>query len=277
MASKEYQLIALDMDGTVLNDRKQLTANVEAAIHDALAAGKEVVFCTGRSYAEMRQVLKSFPDMHYLLGESGALLYDVRHERVLSHVTVDPSFVEKMRPHVENRDICPYLFSNGESYLHPDQADRLAYYEMPAYANTIPKVAGRVDNIYEEAQSGRLPAEKFCLFHHSVEDRDTTWKLLGHLLDEVEAVDSEISSLEITAKGVSKGYGLKRLSELTGIRTEEMIMVGDADNDLEGIRAVGLGIAMGNANARVKAAAKVAVRDNNHDGVAQAIREYLLG
>ena len=70
---KEYRAAALDMDGTALNDRKELAPETRAAIHDALSAGKEVIFCTGRSYAEMEDTLREFPDMHYLCGESGGL------------------------------------------------------------------------------------------------------------------------------------------------------------------------------------------------------------
>ena len=55
--STKYQLIALDMDGTVLNDRKEIDAETRSAIHEALTAGVEVVFCTGRSFSEMRDIL----------------------------------------------------------------------------------------------------------------------------------------------------------------------------------------------------------------------------
>ena len=81
--SRKYQLIALDMDGTVLNDRKEIDAETRSAIHEALTAGVEVVFCTGRSFSEMRDILKEFPDMHYLCGESGALVLDLQKGETL--------------------------------------------------------------------------------------------------------------------------------------------------------------------------------------------------
>ena len=80
---KTIRLIALDMDGTVLTDEKQIDEQTSRAIHDALAEGIEVIFCTGRSYMEMKDILADFPDMHYLCGESGGLIFDSVSEKVL--------------------------------------------------------------------------------------------------------------------------------------------------------------------------------------------------
>ena len=74
----DYQLLALDMDGTVLASDKTITPRTQMAIHRALAAGKEVLFATGRAPAEMREHLKNFPDMHYVICLAGATVVDLR-------------------------------------------------------------------------------------------------------------------------------------------------------------------------------------------------------
>ena len=87
---------------------------------------------------------------------------------------------------------------------------------------------------------------------------------------------SEISSLEISAQGVDKGVGLKKLCEYLDIPIDQTIAVGDADNDLGALKYAGLAIAMGNANEHVKKIADVIVADCDHEGCAEAIETYLL-
>lgn len=72
MKEQSYQLIALDIDGTLLNTNKEITPDTEAAVHRAFAAGKEVVLSTGRSFAELAEILDTFPEMRYGICESGA-------------------------------------------------------------------------------------------------------------------------------------------------------------------------------------------------------------
>ena len=93
----------------------------------------------------------------------------------------------------------------------------------------------------------------------------------------VEMARSEVSSLEFSPQGVTKATGLLALADLLGIDRAATIAVGDADNDLDMLRAAGLGVAMGNANERAREAADVTVADNDHDGCAEAIRRFLLG
>jgi hydroxymethylpyrimidine pyrophosphatase-like HAD family hydrolase len=89
-------------------------------------------------------------------------------------------------------------------------------------------------------------------------------------------VDANISALEFSPAGVSKGSGLKNLAGLLGISTDEIIMVGDAPNDMEGLKTAGFAVAMGNAPEDVKEICDTVVADNNHDGCAEAIRRFLL-
>ena len=79
----KYSLIALDVDGTALNDDKYLLPGTVRAVNDALESGVEVIFCSGRSPAEMREYFASFPKMRYFVGECGGLIYDLKNEKPL--------------------------------------------------------------------------------------------------------------------------------------------------------------------------------------------------
>ena len=93
----------------------------------------------------------------------------------------------------------------------------------------------------------------------------------------VEATSSLGCNLELNAPGVTKGQALLTLAGTLGYSREQVMACGDSDNDLAMIKAAGLGVAMGNAEPEVKAAADVIVSDNNHDGVAEAIHRFILG
>ena len=274
---KEYKVIALDMDGTALTDQKVVDEETKEAIHVALMAGKEVVFCTGRSYAEMREILQDFPDMHYLCGENSALIYDLVHKRPVKMASVSYEYIEKIFELIKGRDIMPLIFSGGEAYVNEGQSLRLEHYEIGWLQPGIIKVGTIVANAFEEIKKNHGNIEKICLFHTSVEERAKTWEMLNKANLPLTYANSEVSSLEITPLNMDKSKGLEFLGETLEIPVEEMIMVGDADNDLPALKKAGLAVAMGNANEHVKEIAHVQVADNNHHGCAEAIYKYLLG
>ena len=86
----------------------------------------------------------------------------------------------------------------------------------------------------------------------------------------------EETSLEITAKNVDKGKGLSELAKYLGINMSQTIGIGDADNDISFLKVVGLPIAMGNANNKVKELCKVITDDNDHDGISKSIYKYCI-
>lgn len=267
-----YKLIALDMDGTVLNDKKQITEKTEAAIHDALKKGVEVVFCTGRSLAGMRDILKAFPDMHYLSGESGGLIYDLKEKRPVRQVTFPAEVVRAIRDAAKGEDLMPCVFSNGEGLVNKKDVTRMDVYYMGQYQEMYERVATLFDDVLDTMVEENRPAEKINLYCSSVELRERMYETLKAQNLEAELVYSEITSLETSPKGLSKAQALRSLCEIMDITLEEVVMVGDADNDLAALKVAGLPIAMGNANEHVKEVSRIQVADNNHDGCAQAIR-----
>lgn len=274
---KEYHVIALDMDGTALNDKKEMGLRTKNAIHKALAVGKEVVFCTGRSYAEMEEMLGEFPEIHYLCGESGALLYDLKKSCPLKLISLREREILCIRKTIAGRDIMPHFISEGRSIVNSSQLRRMEYYQMGAYQPAYLRTAMEVEDVFGMAEQEKCSVEKINLFHTNPSEREKTREALRQQHLSLTMVDSELSSLECTRQGVSKATGLTALCKELGISLDQVIMVGDSDNDYEALQAAGLAVAMGNANERVKALCDVQVADNNHDGCAQAIEQYLLG
>lgn len=271
-----YDLIAMDMDGTVLNSRKEITKEVAQSIHRVLKCGKEAVFCTGRAHAEMGSFLDAFPDMHYLIAESGAYVYDLQAHTLLFHAVIPHEDLVKIFEVVGDRDIMPAVFSDGRYVANEDQIDRLAHYQMAPYAKSTGEIADTVKNLQDEVLVNHIPVEKLNLYHTSPGDRERTMKMLKERGVGVALVYSEVSSLECSPPGIDKGTALEKLSHSVGLAPERIIMVGDADNDLAALRFAGMAVAMGNANSNVQRACGMIVADNDHDGCAQAIRELML-
>ena len=92
----EYRLLAVDMDGTVLNSEKKISHRTDAAIRKAMTQGKEVLFATGRCPAEVRRELKIYPEMSYVLCLSGALVLDLKKGKAMTNVTIPRSLTERI-------------------------------------------------------------------------------------------------------------------------------------------------------------------------------------
>lgn len=274
--SKRYELIALDMDGTVLNDEKQIDPVTKAAIEKALSLGKHVVFCSGRSYAEMKDITDMF-SMTYLCGESGALIYNLKSNCEARALKMEPKTVRQLIDLFRDKDVMFMAVSKGYDHCQADQLQKLDYYQMDMYTELFTRTSTLEENIIEFMEENIGDLERLLVFHTSPEERDKTLAQVKELGINITTTYSEISALECSPLGVNKAKGLEMLCEEIGINMDQTIMVGDAFNDMPAIQAAGLGIAIGNALDEVKEVADVVVADNNHSGCAEAINKYLLG
>ena len=268
-----YQLIALDLDGTLLNSRKELPDDAIQAIRKVCAAGKTVVFDTGRAIPELEEQIALLPEVRYAIFCSGAGLYDTREKKAFSLQPIPDEQTKRILSVARTKDIMPQLVLADRDVIQASQMELLEHYNMGVYRPMYEKAMTLVPDIYEFAESCTEPFLKINLYHAEVEERIRTRAQLE--TPELELVYSEISSLECSAEGVSKGSGLERLCGLLDIPMEACIAVGDADNDIPMLRAAGLGVAMGNAPEYVKTAAGRIVSDQDHGGCAEAVMMLL--
>ncbi len=270
----KYELIGLDMDGTLLNSEKKITPGVVLAIKEAIANGKHVALSTGRGVAEIAEYREQLKDMEYAILESGALVYNLKKDEMISVVDLDETIVDKVFDAVKDKDVFVHLISQGRSVSAEELIPKMDKYHMGVYIPLYDRVSTKVDDTIKFHYEDKQGIEKINLYHTTPQDREDTKRKLQGL--PVEMLDAEETSLEISPLGVTKGFGLKKLCEYLNIGIEQSIAVGDADNDLDILKTAGLAIAMGNANENAQKIADVKVADNDHDGVAEAIYKYLL-
>lgn len=270
-----YQLMAVDMDGTLLNSQKQIAPRDAEALNRALDQGKQVVFSTGRCIAELEGFFPLFPRMRYVLGESGALIYDLRERRALYRQSFAPELVEELWQRVGHRDLMPQLLTDNGTVMRQWDVDHLERYHMSHYRRHFVETGGIVDDVWAVGLArGWQDIDKICLFHRSPEERALSREALADL--PLALVDAEETSLEVSPLDVDKGRGLGILCRHLGLSPEETIAVGDSYNDLSILRAAGLAVAMGNSVEAVRDVCGAVVADNDHCGVAEAAERFLL-
>ncbi len=268
-----YRLIATDMDGTLLNDKKCISDRNAAAVNKALAAGKHVVFSSGRCIAEMESFFALFPQMRYVICESGAGVYDIKKDTYIFHKTIDPEYVREIFAAVENRQIMIQVMMEGKNVLSRVDLENLERYHMEQYRDNFRQNAFPVEYSPAYCASHDYPAAKICLYHTNTQERIVTRQRLSHL--PLSLAYSEATSLEISPEGIDKGVGLSALCRHLNINENDCVVLGDFYNDIPILKKAGLAVAMGNAIPAVKEICQLVVADCNHSGPAEAIEKIL--
>ena len=270
----EYRLIALDMDGTVLDSKKKISPRTADAMKQAMESGKEVVFATGRCPSEMTEYISAFPEMKYAMCLSGALIFDVKTAKSLSAVTISRDMAEQVLNLAEKLDVMINIYAGPDVFVEKRRQGNMEYFNCQCFAALYDNCAVWVDDIREVLELRGDQIYKINLYCHD----DQNWKKAAEILEclPLNYASGIPLNFEISPLGVNKGVGLKTLSLITGVPLSGMIAVGDEQNDLEMIRTAGLGVAMGNATDEVVAVADAMTADCDHDGVASVIEMCLL-
>jgi Cof subfamily protein (haloacid dehalogenase superfamily) len=274
-----YRLLAIDIDGTLINSRHELTPVVRAALARAGEAGIHVVLATGRRYSHALPLVQSLEIDVPLVTASGALIKDPIDHRTLFKANFEPQALLEALQTVDRSGfdpvVCADTFADGFDYYlaRPEvRTPELAYY--------LDKNPGR-GRLWPELLSSPPPGI-FSVFstgtHEQMQTVDAALhsalpgKLHTHVLRPPKYVGY---FTEIAPAGVTKWSAIQRLARDWGIAEDEICAVGDDVNDIPMIRQAGLGVAMGNALPAVKAAADRIAPGHDEDGLAMVV-EWLL-
>lgn len=267
-----YKLIALDIDGTLLNSKKEITPKTLEAINKAINDGIEIIISSGRCLPELTDILEQIPNIRYLIMTSGAMVYDFKDKKEIYSNQLSIDMIQTILTVSKERDMLVHLLTD-QSIVEKDKGHRLVDYGMGVYQPMYNAIATFVDDIYDHFNQINKPLEKLNLYHRTVEDREHSLSKLKDL--DISLKYAEGTSLECSALNINKGTGLQKLCEYLNIDIQDTIAIGDADNDLEILEVAGLSVAMGNASNHIKELADVITLDNDHDGIAKIIEEYI--
>lgn len=269
----KYKLIAFDMDGTLLNSTKQIDPETLQAIKKADEAGKIVSLSTGRCMPELDEYIGKIEGLKYIIADSGAFIYEVATGKTIYKKSLAPEIVQSIFNQTTGMDILFQIHSD-KAIVERDKQAKMEYYQIGVYRKLFDEIMVKVEDIRDYFKKNHPPVYKFNLFSPDTEQRELLKNMFTRL--PIQMCYSEVTSLECSPMGISKGTGLIKLCEYLNISVRETIAVGDADNDLDILRIAGLSVAMANGNENVKKAADVIVSDNDHCGCKEAIDRYLM-
>ena len=270
----KYSLIALDIDGTLLNSELKLPEGNREAIRRAHDAGKHVVLSTGRCLSELRDLMKELPEIRYIVCENGCCVYDCKYEHTIH---VDPVPYEEVCNilNVMRKEKAVFqIFQDNQSYFDQKDDSWTHACRVANYREVFRRFSVFDAKFFENYEEKRFRIEKINIYFENARDRDRVKQLLADR--PLSISDSLGYMIEIVSDKADKGRGLQKLCDHLKLPIEETIAVGDSMNDVEILKAAGFSAAMGNACSEAKAAADFITYDCDHDGVANVIDKYLL-
>ena len=268
------RLLSVDVDGTLINNKNEVTEATAAALRRAMDAGIVVALNTGRDLSESGLVLERIPGIPYLMGCTGAYLMDLRSgERLTSHA-MEAGLAREVYEILRRYDVLTNVFMDDLVYNRCKDLRDFARFYPQVYADIFARHVG-VDDLGALLAARERPVDKFYTMFADEDERTEAHEALKKL--PVFLTCAAFSDLETVAPDANKGRILLELAERLGIRPEETAAIGDSGNDVPMLRAAGVGAAMDNARPDVKAAADLVVPDNEHDGVAWVVDRILKG
>lgn len=265
-----YKLIALDMDGTLLNEAKEITKENYAAIQDAKANGKKVILATGRPLAGVQRYLEHLDlisDDDYVVAFNGALVQKTKSGEIISKTPLSMEDYQYLYETSQKLDV--HIHALTDSYVTTPVNNE--YTKIEAEINQIPIIEKPLSEIGKDETIVKV------MF---IDDPEKLDKAIANMPKEINDKYTVLRSmpffLEFLDKRVNKGYGVSQVTKALGIDSKHVICVGDAGNDVDMIEYAGLGVAMGNAFEEVKEIANYVTLSNEESGVAHVIKKFMI-
>nr|WP_281350094.1 Cof-type HAD-IIB family hydrolase [Alkalibaculum sporogenes] len=257
-------MIAVDLDGTLLNDSLALTDLNKAAICNLLDKGIHVVFSTGRTYQAAKQYAEEFVYDMPLITYNGALIKRTYSEEILFSKKIAYSNTKEILRIGEANSIYTKMYIDDVLYVKEESEQTIKFVKNHKINY---KVVGKLsENIHKEPY--------MIVFI----DHENRIKTIRAEIDKYTVLPYTLStpySLEFLPDGISKGEGLRRVAKSLKIRKKEILAIGNSLNDLDMLRWAGIGVAMNNSDIELKEHWNLISKyNNNENGVAKIIQEY---
>lgn len=273
--TRDIQLVAIDLDGTLLRDDKSLSQENVDAIKDAIEQGVQVVICTGRTLPSIQYLSKQLPQGHgdeYLILQNGAVIHqlpdlNIVHETILTES--DRQAIYDVFKEYRSEEVQMVAFDPDKLYLVDDETANPTVVQDAKTLSTDITLASfeeikNLDTLY-----------KIVVFGGVEFIDDYLEKIPNDLYEQVHIVRSLPVAIEFIPKLANKANGLNALIQQLDIKAENIMTIGDELNDYEMVKMAGLGVAMENGHPEVKRVADELTLTNNENGVAHAIRKFV--
>ncbi|MGG1015466.1 phosphatase YwpJ [Bacillus subtilis] len=284
------KLIAIDLDGTLLNSKHQVSLENENALRQAQRDGIEVVVSTGRAHFDVMSIFEPLGIKTWVISANGAVIHDP-DGRLYHHETIDKKRAYDILSWLESENYYYEVFTGSAIYT-PQNGRELLDVELDRFRSanleadlSVLKQAAEVQysqsgfayiNSFQELFEADQPIDFYNILGFSFfkEKLEAGWKRYEHAED-LTLVSSAEHNFELSSRKASKGQALKRLAKQLNIPLEKTAAVGDSLNDKSMLEAAGKGVAMGNAREDIKSIADAVTLTNDEHGVAHMMKHLL--
>jgi Cof subfamily protein (haloacid dehalogenase superfamily) len=273
---KMYKLIAIDLDGTLLNSKKRISETNIKYIKEVIEKEVKVVVCSGRIYAGAKIFARQISVNDTLIACNGAIIKDIGTDEVLYYNSMNIPDCIRVIDICHELDIYFHVYIGDTMYTERLEFSSLFYWKRNQELPQDEQVDIRlVQNMYEVIEKNAGKVLKIVVISNDPNILADARKKVC-CIDSVEVMSSDSNNFEVMNQGVNKGNALKFIAGKLGIKREEIIAIGDNENDYTMIEYAGLGVAMGNAEEKIKGIAKYVTCTNDQDGVAHCIKRFVL-
>lgn len=270
------KLIALDLDGTLLDSQKRLSQRNEEVLKECIRRGIHIVPCTGRIWKGIPEVIRTIPGIQYAITINGAVVEDVVNQRVLYERKMSLAQGIEILELAKQFDVMYDAYVDGQGYGEARFMEHMELYGvLPAIRQMVRDTRIVVPDLIETLKELKRPVEKVNYFFGNQSERKRARAALEARGDMI-ITSSFANNLEINLQGAAKGEGIRYLAQYLGLKLEETMGFGDGENDISMMRLAGIGVAMENGEDSVKAEADYVTDTNDADGVAKAIEKFVL-
>ena len=269
----DIRIVALDLDGTLLDSVK----NLSAANRDALAAAAEkgihIVPTTGRFFGGMPECVRALPFVRYAITVNGAQVYDRETDTAIVREELPLDTALDIMRYLDGFDVIYDCYQDNWGRMTASMQERAADYASDEhYLKMIRELRKPYPDLKEYLRENGRDVQKVMLFARNVEVREQVAKGVKERFPGLAVTASTWNNLELNSANAHKGLALKRFAEHLGLGIENCMAFGDGANDVSMIRMAGVGVAMSNACPEVLAAADLVTLSNDEDGVAAVLR-----
>jgi Cof subfamily protein (haloacid dehalogenase superfamily) len=270
-----FKLLALDLDGTLLNDNCEISPENLVSIEKAIGAGIKVIITTGRSYPSAKKYINQVSSPDPAITYTGAVIQN--HEKIIRRITINNDITHDLLNTIKGIGYSPiiYLTDNNKYF---ENLGRFKNSFLQFSTGTDSKLI-KTEDLFEKNWRDVIRIsvaggkDDVPLLHSAIREK------YGK---KIKTVDTYFPSwnfylFEILDKSCSKSIALSYICNMYGIERSEVITVGDNNNDLDMIRWAGLGAVMKNGLASVLSEADyITEKNNNENGVSEVIEKFIL-
>ena len=288
-----YKLVAIDLDGTMLNRYGIVTEKTKQVIEQVQKNQIEVIIASGRPIDSIKTIAKEIKSENYFISGNGAILYDIKKDEILYENTLKKTKVLDIIKICEENSIFYNIYTEKEIISKTLNYNVLYYYkenlnkdeENKTHINIVEDIYDYILNRDEKIIKITICDNNQTIFNSiirrlneigEIEVLDVSHMSRKTIKQGTEDIAIEYFYTEISAKNVNKWNALEFLAEKMNVKKEEIITIGDNINDKKMIECAGLGIAMQNGAPDVQKIADYLTESNDNDGVAKALETVLL-